>query len=667
MAAPKTTNDGDGSTVAGTGTVDGDTPFDLMSFASKASGLSNSREQYANKLEFMLSLVGYAVGLGNVWRFPYLTYTYGGGAFLIPYFAALLLLGLPLFILELGLGQMSRQGTLGVWLKQGLPKLQGVGVAATCCTFAVSLYYNVILGWTIYYIARTFGAMPSGVLPWSDTAEGFSCPPAVVHISKAVAASPYLIDTSTGFINASLSSYLWCGGDGGAPPLDSYAAVTVQPLQCPARAAAVFWESEVLQQSSGMDVLGGFPMGLLLSFTVAWILVYVVIFKGIASSGKVVYVTATLPYLCLIVFFVRAVTLPNASAGLRFFLEPDFSILADPQVWLRAAVQIFYSLGVGSGSLIAFASFNSKSSDFVKDACLVSGINCGTSIFAGFVVFPILGYLAGELSSVNPCFTSDSLEGLKAVGMSGTGLAFIAFPIAINMMPGGFFFALLFFAMLLSLGIDSQFAMVETVVTVLSDAGWSGNLSRPKLSGIVCLVSYLIGLIFVCRGGIYWFSLFDNYCSLLVMFCVTGLECAGLMWTRRGETWLDFKKKVEDWTGRKLNNILTISWSWICPALTFLLCVVNVVPPIGKLDLMGAESSKPYPEGTGFLPSWSIAVGWFIALVPFTGIFVIAKFPNLLTTVERGCEDGKQQSTPCSSNWEDAKKSEVDNDDSVMC
>eukprot|EP00408_Alexandrium_pacificum_P048841 CAMPEP_0171268634 /NCGR_PEP_ID=MMETSP0790-20130122/59778_1 /TAXON_ID=2925 /ORGANISM="Alexandrium catenella, Strain OF101" /LENGTH=121 /DNA_ID=CAMNT_0011737413 /DNA_START=1 /DNA_END=362 /DNA_ORIENTATION=+ len=87
------------------------------------------RPQYANKCELMLSLVGYAVGLGNIWRFPYLAYSYGGAAFLIPYFISLAFLGLPLFVLELGLGQMYRQGTLGVWKAMGKRRMQGVGLS----------------------------------------------------------------------------------------------------------------------------------------------------------------------------------------------------------------------------------------------------------------------------------------------------------------------------------------------------------------------------------------------------------------------------------------------------------------------------------------------------------------------------------------------------------
>eukprot|EP00933_Yihiella_yeosuensis_P020723 TRINITY_DN1655_c0_g1_i1.p1 TRINITY_DN1655_c0_g1~~TRINITY_DN1655_c0_g1_i1.p1 ORF type:complete len:652 (-),score=105.10 TRINITY_DN1655_c0_g1_i1:558-2513(-) len=604
--------------------------------------VTSERQQYSSNLELILTLVGYAVGLGNVWRFPYLAYTYGGGAFLVPYFLALILLGLPLFILELGLGQTTRRGTLGMWVQMGLPKWQGVGVAATMCTWLVSLYYNVVLAWTIYYLGRTIGAMPSGVLPWTDQVEGFSCPETKVYPSLEVANNTNLFDATTGLFNASFASSFWCPSKAGEPLPVGYTTIALKPRHCPARAAAVFWESEVLQQSSGLDDLGGLNPGLFLSFTLAWLLVYGIVFKGIESSGKVVYVTATLPYICLGVFLIRAATLPNALNGLKFFVSPDFTILGEPEVWLRAAVQIFHSLGVGYGSLIAFASYGNRKNDFVRDAMNVSFINCGTSVLAGFVVFPILGYLALELEETNPCISGESLDDLKSIGLSGTGLAFIAFPIAISRMPASFFFAMLFFVMLLALGIDSQFAMVETVVTVLSDAGFGKRMSRPALSGLVCFVSYIAGLIFICRGGIYWFSLLDQYSSLLIMFVVTCLECVGLTWTSNGAKWQEFKEKTKEWTGRELNWIFKVGWTWICPGLTAFLVLINIIPPVGKLDLMGAEASVRFPEGAGYLPSWSIGLGWLLALLPIAALAIVATFPSLVHDVkEQQIEDVK--------------------------
>ncbi|CAJ1402873.1 unnamed protein product [Effrenium voratum] len=601
------------------------------------AGVSEQSEQperiaFANQAELILSLVGYAVGVGNVWRFPYLTYTYGGGAFLIPYALSLLLLGVPLFVLELGMGQLTRRGTLGMWTKIGLPRWQGVGLAATVCTFLVGLYYITILAWTIYYLGRTFAAIPSGKLPWSDEAEGATCPMMDLYLHQSAVDSPFLIDSSTGLLNSTYAASVWCKAVG-APPAD-YVMKTIQPTRCPAQMAKIFWES-ALQQSPGLDQPGGLNPGILISMTIAWLLIWLIVFNGVKSSGKVVYVTATLPYACLAIFLVRALTLPNALTGLNFLFAADFSHLSDPQVWIHAAVQIFFSLGVGYGSIVAFGSFGKKSANFVRDASAVAITNCGTSMIAGCVVFPVLGFLAQELHETDPCIAGDSLDSLKSIGLSGTGLAFVAFPIAVSQMPGGFFFAILFFVMMLILGIDSQFAYIETVATVLSDAGWGERLPRWALSGLICLVSYLIGLIFVCRGGIYFLELFDNYVSIYVMFAVACLECVGLLWTRRGKTWEQFKALCVDSTGMELGRIWEISWGYVCPGLSAVLVVLSITPPFGKLDVMGARESKHFPEGTGYFPEWTIALGWVIASLPMAAMLVVAIRPSILKTTSR--------------------------------
>jgi len=595
----------------------------LDSLDSRTPGTDEGgRAQYASKVELILTLVGYAVGLGNVWRFPYLCYTYGGGAFLVPYFCALAVLGLPLFVLEMGLGQMFRQGTLGVWSRMGLPKFRGVGAAATVTTFMVSLYYQVILAWTIYYLGRTFeGIFSGGVLPWDDQRPGFVCPETVLVVRNEVVGNPYLVVHKTGLFNTSYTGDFWCP-ESGVPTRETalpegFSLLATIPSSCPASAAVSFWETEALQQSSGLDDFGGIPLGLWISYNVSWILTYICIFKGVASSGKVVYVTATLPYIVLFIFFWRAITLPNALTGVKFYVEPDFSLLGHAEVWMRAVTQIFFSLGVGFGSLIAFASYGNRHSDFARDALNVSLINCATSFFAGFVVFPVLGFLAEEMSEINPCISSETLDSLSAVGLSGAGLAFIAFPIAVSQMPIGWLWSLLFFLMLLCLGIDSEFAMVESVITVLSDAGVGQRLPRPVFTAGVCAVSYVLGLIFITRGGVYWFQLFDYYSCVIAMFVVCLLECLGLMWAQPSN-WPVFRAQVELWTGRHLGCGFWLSWRYVVPSvLAVLLCAAFT-----EGDLMDAKNSVRYPQGTGYYPEWSIYIGWFLGLLPIIVLLV---------------------------------------------
>ncbi|CAI9740458.1 sodium-dependent and chloride-dependent glycine transporter 1 [Octopus vulgaris] len=123
-----------------------------------------AREQWGHKVEFILSLVGYAVGLGNIWRFPYLAYENGGGAFLIPYAIMLFIAGLPLFFLELCFGQFSSLGSVTIWKIS--PAFKGVGFSMALVSLMVSIYYNVIIMYSVYYMMVSFVSLDTK-LPWS--------------------------------------------------------------------------------------------------------------------------------------------------------------------------------------------------------------------------------------------------------------------------------------------------------------------------------------------------------------------------------------------------------------------------------------------------------------------------------------------------------------------
>ena len=124
---------------------------------------TETREEWNNKVEFVLSIIGYAVGLGNVWRFPYLAYKHGGGSFLIPYIIMLFGTGLPLFFMELALGQYAGQGPTKIFGRLA-PAFKGLGFAMLLVAFLVSIYYNMIIAWSLFYLGNGF----SSVLPWSN-------------------------------------------------------------------------------------------------------------------------------------------------------------------------------------------------------------------------------------------------------------------------------------------------------------------------------------------------------------------------------------------------------------------------------------------------------------------------------------------------------------------
>lgn len=124
-------------------------------------GDMHERGNWTGRFDFLLSLLGYSVGLGNVWRFPYLCYNNGGGAFLIPFTVMLVIAGLPLMFMELSFGQYAALGPIAVY-QRFCPLFKGLGVGMILVSAVVMLYYNVIIAWTIHYMFASLRAQ----LPW---------------------------------------------------------------------------------------------------------------------------------------------------------------------------------------------------------------------------------------------------------------------------------------------------------------------------------------------------------------------------------------------------------------------------------------------------------------------------------------------------------------------
>eukprot|EP00057_Strongylocentrotus_purpuratus_P021617 XP_011676091.1 PREDICTED: sodium- and chloride-dependent taurine transporter [Strongylocentrotus purpuratus] len=262
---------------------------------------------------------------------------------------------------------------------------------------------------------------------------------------------------------------------------------------------------------------------LMLCLILSWLLIYLCICKGVKSSGKVVYFTATFPYVLLTILMIRAVTLPDAINGIYFYLNPNISRLADSQVWMDAATQIFFSYSIGLGTMAALGSYNKFNVNFVRDAVIFACTNSGTSLYSGFVIFSVLGFMAGR-------------QGVEVadVATSGPGLVFIAYPEGISQMPIAPLWAFLFFFMLIILGIDSQFVGVEGFVTAFIDLFPNYLLKgsrREYFAFFTCLGFCIAGLPMVTYGGMYVFQLFDNYsASGAALLFVSFFESVAIGW-----------------------------------------------------------------------------------------------------------------------------------------
>ncbi|XP_069556463.1 sodium- and chloride-dependent betaine transporter-like [Brachyistius frenatus] len=510
------------------------------------------REKWGSKTEFLLSMAGEIIGLGNIWRFPYLCYKNGGGVFLIPYFVFLFFCGIPVFFLETALGQYTSEGGVTAWRKI-CPMFEGVGIASQVIVIYLNIYYIVVLAWAIFYLINAF----KSPLPWS-TCDNFwntmEC-----HGRSSFFANPHLFrpDANWSFLNN-----VTLTGDYDSYDNLSYINDTLTKTRSPEEE---FWIYRVLRMSNDMS-FNTVHWDLALCLLLVWVICYFCIWKGVRSTGKVVYFTATFPYLMLIILFLRGVTLPGAAEGLRYYLRPDFQKLADPGVWCDAGTQVFFSYAVCQGVLTALGSYNKYDNNCYRDCFALCCLNSATSIFAGFAVFSVLGFMAHDLGI-----------SIDEVSSSGPGLAFIAYPKALSLLPGSSFWAVLFFLMIIFLGLDSQFVCVESLATAITDM-FPRRLRRPgareTLVLVIAIICFLLGLPFVSDGGILLFQLVDTYgpsgTSLLIIAC---FETIVVAWVYGADRFYD---NIEDMIGYPPFPVLKYCWMFFTPLICGLTLLYNL-------------------------------------------------------------------------------------------
>ncbi|KAF7208468.1 solute carrier family 6 member 14 [Nothobranchius furzeri] len=537
------------------------------------------RGNWSRKRDYILSMIGYAVGLGNIWRFPYLAYKNGGGAFLIPYFTMLVVAGIPLFFLESAFGQFCSQGPINVW--RAVPLLQGVGVGMVMVTLIVSIYYNVIIAYSLYYMfaSMQFPLPWSSCLSWAD-GNCSDTPMAYCNVSGVVMAN-------------------WTQDNNTCPSSN----IVIVPVQSPSEQ---YWDHVALQRSSGLDETGPVVWHLALCLLLSSILVAGALIKGIKSSGKVVYFTATFPYLVILILLIRGVTLEGAKDGIEFYIgtQSNLTKLTEAQVWKDAATQTFYSLSIGWGGLMTLASYNNFHNNVFKDSFVVTLTNAGTSVLAGFAIFSILGHMAHVYKMP-----------VGEVVKEGFGLAFIAYPGALSKLPISPLWSILFFFMLLTVGLDSQFAGIEVLTTCLLDAfPKTFKTKRALLTITTGSILYLLGLPCVTRAGIYWVTLIDQFVASWVLLFLVLLEIIGVSYIYGGNR---FIKDIE----MMLGNKSSMFWLWWRACWFFISpCIILVI-----LGWSMATFVPPTYEKVEY-PDWGLALGWCMVTFVLIWIPVIAVY-----------------------------------------
>ncbi|KAL1780157.1 hypothetical protein HispidOSU_028284 [Sigmodon hispidus] len=526
------------------------------------------RETWGKKMDFLLSVIGYAVDLGNIWRFPYICYQNGGGAFLLPYTIMAIFGGIPLFYMELALGQYHRNGCISIWRKI-CPIFKGIGYAICIIAFYIASYYNTIIAWALYYLISSF----TDQLPWTSCKNSWNTQNCTNYFSQ---------DNITWTLHST------------SPAEEFYLRHVLQ-----------------IHQSKGLQDLGTISWQLALCIMLIFTIIYFSIWKGVKTSGKVVWVTATFPYIVLSVLLVRGATLPGAWRGVIFYLKPNWQKLLETGVWVDAAAQIFFSLGPGFGVLLAFASYNKFNNNCYQDALVTSVVNCMTSFVSGFVIFTVLGYMAEMRNE----------EVSEVAKDAGPSLLFITYAEAIANMPASTFFAIIFFLMLITLGLDSTFAGLEGVITAVLDEFPHIWAKRREWFVLIVVITCVLGsLLTLTSGGAYVVTLLEEYATGPAVLTVALIEAVAVSWFY-GIT--QFCSDVKEMLGFSPGWFWRICWVAISPLfLLFIICSFLMSPP--QLRLFQYN-----------YPHWSIILGYCIGTssiicIPMYIIYRLISTPGTL-------------------------------------
>ena len=483
------------------------------------------RGRWKSQLGFLLAAVGSAIGLGNIWRFSYMAYDNGGGAFLIPYVTALLTAGIPLLILEFSIGH-ERMGSAPLAYAKIRKNWEWLGWwAVTFVMFGIVLYYTVVVAWCLNFFVLSFN------LGWGD-------------------------DPNSYFFNDFLAL--------------SKTPSEIGEIRSPIFAAlAVIW-------------------------FLNWVILYRGVQRGIEAANKIF-----MPLLfCLTaVLVIWSLTLDGAMVGIKAYLSPDFSKLSDTKVWIDAYSQIFFTLSLGFGIMIAYASYLPAKSNISRNAILTALINSGYSLFAGLAVFAVLGFMA----------TSHGKPISEVVSQS-IGLVFVAYPKAVSLIPGGNLFGAIFFLCLVVAGLSSSISIIEAFAAAVVDK--FGMRRKPFITG-VSILGFLGATLFTTQAGLLWLDIVDHFLTHYALVLVGILECILVGWF--------FKLKV---LRKHINKISSIKLGFWWEIL-----IKYFVPLVLSIILLGDlyhELRKPYG---GY--SWTslILIGRDWVLFTLIAAFVITSRP----------------------------------------
>ncbi|RNA18280.1 Sodium- and chloride-dependent glycine transporter 2 [Brachionus plicatilis] len=523
--------------------------------------LPHHRKEWSNPIEFLMTCIGFAVGLGNVWRFPYLCFKNGGSAFVIAFLSMLFIIGLPLFFLEISLAQYSKFGPLEIW--KAVPMVRGIGICSLLIACIISLYYNILIAYSLIYAISSF--LPT--LPWTKC--GFYW-----NNAKCCVASSTIKN-----ISGVLTSVSDCSFDSESP-------------------AKQYFNNYVLNISNGIEELGEINWKVAVSLLVCWLLIFLSLSKGVQSLGKVSYLTAIFPYVMIIALIIRGVTLEGAMNGIEYFiLKINTEKLKSLETWVDAANQVYFCLSISQGGLYTLGRHNSFNYNHQRTSTIVAILDGFTGILAGLAIFSVLGYMSHKTG----------IE-VKDLAVGGPGLSFIVYPEALSLMPFPWIWCIFFFLMMITIGFGSILSWMECVL----DSGTEilkKHINSEKKKTIfrlsVCMLFFLLGLLMATRSGLYIQNFLDFFVTGYPVLICAALESFSIGWIYGVKR---LKEDIKLMLGHYPNIYWVVCYKILTPLGTFAAVLLSLIAN-SKISLNDYQ-----------YPMWSQIVGYIIVVLVLSPI-----------------------------------------------
>ena len=490
--------------------------------------MAQQRENWSGRTGFIIAAIGSAVGLGNIWRFPYVAYDNGGGAFMVPYLIALLTAGIPLLFLDYIIGHKYRTAAPRAY-KKFSPSGQFVGWWQTLVSFVIAIYYAAVIVWAGSYMFFSFGQK------WGEDTTNFFVSDFVKH---------------TGDLTSVFVPQMFIG-------------------------LVIVWAVSILIMFGGIR-------------------------KGVELANKI-----CLPLLLVLfgIMVYKAVNLPGAIVGLNAFFEPNWVKMKDPNVWLAAYGHIFFSLSVGFGIMVTYASYFKKNTNLTGAGLVVGFANSSFELIAGIGIFAAIGFMAVSTG-----------QDVSEVASGGVGLAFFVFPKIISTMgASGDIVGFLFFGSLVVAGISSLISILEVPISAFQE---KFDWSRKKAVSIICGVCAVISIsAFSTGSSLVLVDVIDHFANNI------GIVAGGLM-SIVLVTWFNRNKIPSLLAHSNRISSVKLGGAWIFMLTVITPTVLTIALGLKFIDLV----KTPYE---GYSSTILLLFGWGVVVFFGLGAFILSRMKGV--------------------------------------